>query len=150
MTDRERDDLLVGLLCQLLEQEAESLRRVEWLLQGDRPREPSTSTARPAPTATPANRPRLTAREAEILPLLVLGYTNRQIGTQLQVCPGTIRNRLGEIFRKLGVTTRTQAAVRAVELGLIERSATRAVPPRPGSPARTVHPRVRSSAIHAA
>jgi DNA-binding NarL/FixJ family response regulator len=118
MTNRERDDFPVDLYCQLLEQEIELIRRAERLLQGDQPRARSASTARPAPTATPAGQIRLAAREADILPLLILGYTNRQMGAQLQIHHGSVRNRLSGLFRKLGVTTRTQAAVRAVELGL--------------------------------
>jgi DNA-binding NarL/FixJ family response regulator len=74
------------------------------------------SMARSAPRAlaTP-----LTPRDIQILGLLVLGQTNRQIGAQVRLEPGTVRNHLSRIFRKLGVSTRTEAAVRAVELGLV-------------------------------
>jgi DNA-binding NarL/FixJ family response regulator len=61
----------------------------------------------------------LTPRDVEILGLLVLGQTNRQIGTQVRLGAGTVRNHLSRIFRKLGVSTRTEAAVRALELGLV-------------------------------
>ena len=46
------------------------------------------------------------------------GRTNQQIGAHLKLSPVTIRNHLNRIYRKFGVTTRTQAAVRAVHLGL--------------------------------
>ena len=72
--------------------------------------------ARPAPVALAAP---LTPRDIQILGLLVLGQTNRQIGSQVRLEPGTVRNHLSRIFRKLGVSTRTEAAVRAVELGLV-------------------------------
>jgi PAS domain S-box-containing protein len=61
----------------------------------------------------------LTARETDILRLLAGGLTNRQIARRLHLSPGTVRNHLGRVFPKLDAIDRTQAAVRAVELGLI-------------------------------
>ncbi len=118
MTDRERADLLVALQRELLEREARLESLIEQLLDRERPPEPPARTAHRAPAARPGDQIRLTEREVQILQLLVRGYTNRQIGTQLGLVPGTVRNRLGRIYGKLGVMTRTQAAVRAVELGL--------------------------------
>ena len=63
--------------------------------------------------------PPLTPRELQILRLLASGLTNRQIGAQNHLGAGTVRNHLSRIFRKLGVSSRTQAAVRALELGLV-------------------------------
>jgi DNA-binding NarL/FixJ family response regulator len=60
----------------------------------------------------------LTEREVQILQLVVRGYANREIGARLGVGSATIRNRLSGIYVKLGVATRTHAAVRAIELGL--------------------------------
>ena len=70
-------------------------------------------------TPTPVRTPPLTPRDVEILRLLVLGQTNRQIGMQVRLGTGTVRNHLSRIFRKLGVSSRTEAAVRALELGLV-------------------------------
>jgi PAS domain S-box-containing protein len=64
----------------------------------------------------------LTAREAEILGLLAQGRTNPQIARELVVSPGTVKNHVRHIIAKLGVSDRTQAAVRAVELGLLTQS----------------------------
>jgi DNA-binding NarL/FixJ family response regulator len=75
--------------------------------------------AAPPAALLPPSAP-LTPREVEILRLLASGQTNRQIGLQVRLGAGTVRNYLGRIFRKLGVTSRTQAAVRAVELGLVD------------------------------
>jgi DNA-binding NarL/FixJ family response regulator len=61
----------------------------------------------------------LTVREVEILSLVIEGLTNRQIAARLNLSAGTVRNHLGRLFPKLDVADRTQAAVRAVELGLI-------------------------------
>jgi PAS domain S-box-containing protein len=60
----------------------------------------------------------LTPRDREILQLVVAGWTNPQIGIELHLSTGTIRNHVARILRKLDVSDRTQAAARAVELGL--------------------------------
>ena len=77
------------------------------------------STDKIARSAPPVLAASLTPRDIEILGLLVLGQTNRQIGMQVRLGPGTVRNHLSRIFRKLGVNSRTEAAVRALELGLV-------------------------------
>jgi len=61
----------------------------------------------------------LTVRETEILRLLAQGQTNPQIARELVVSPGTVKNHVRHIIAKLGVSDRTQAAVRAMELGLL-------------------------------
>lgn len=62
---------------------------------------------------------RLTAREIEVLRLMAQGQTNRQIARNLTVSPGTVRVHVQHIIAKLEVSDRTQAAVRASELGLL-------------------------------
>ena len=118
MIVRERADPLAAVHQELLEREARIKSLVESLLDRDRRREPPASTVRQAPTAGPGDHVRLTERQRQILRLLVTGCSNRQIGAQLGLDAGTIRNHLSRIFQRLGVTTRTQAAVRAVEIGL--------------------------------
>lgn len=61
----------------------------------------------------------LTEREREILELLSVGHDNRTIATELALSEKTVANRLSEIFQKLGVTNRTQAALVAIQRGLI-------------------------------
>jgi DNA-binding NarL/FixJ family response regulator len=61
----------------------------------------------------------LTEREREILQLLSAGNDNRTIAQQLFLSEKTVGNRLSEIFQKLGVTNRTQAALVAVQRGII-------------------------------
>lgn len=61
----------------------------------------------------------LTEREREILQLLVEGCDNRMIAARLHLSEKTIGNRMSEIFQKLGVNNRTQAALVAVQRGLI-------------------------------
>ena len=67
--------------------------------------------------ATPLQKP-LTPRETEILGHLARGETNRQIAAELHVSLSTVKRHLEHILPKLGVSDRTQAAVRAVEMGL--------------------------------
>ena len=61
----------------------------------------------------------LTPREKEVLSLLAPGRTNKEIAGVLVVSPGTVKNHVQHIIRKLGVSDRTQAAVRAFEAGLL-------------------------------
>jgi DNA-binding NarL/FixJ family response regulator len=61
----------------------------------------------------------LTPRELEILRLVAQGHTNRQIAERLIVAVGTIKVHVEHILGKLGASDRTQAAVRAVELGIV-------------------------------
>jgi DNA-binding NarL/FixJ family response regulator len=55
-------------------------------------------------------------REAEVLALVARGKTNAQIAATLFLSAGTVRKHLEHIYAKLGVTTRTQAAMRAIEV----------------------------------
>ena len=61
----------------------------------------------------------LTPRELEVLALLAQGLTNPQIARSLSVEAGTVKTHVKRIISKLGVSDRTQAAVRAIQLGLI-------------------------------
>jgi DNA-binding NarL/FixJ family response regulator len=60
----------------------------------------------------------LSARERQILAAVVAGQTNSEIGAALFVSEKTVRNSLTRIFGKLGVHTRTQAAVMSRDRGL--------------------------------
>jgi DNA-binding NarL/FixJ family response regulator len=61
----------------------------------------------------------LTPRELEVLELMKLGRTNRQIAQELVISLGTAKNHVEHIIAKLGVSDRTQAVVRALELGIL-------------------------------
>ena len=60
----------------------------------------------------------LTQRERGILELLAEGKTNRGIAQSLSLSEKTVKSHLVAIFRKLGVTNRTQAAIEAVQMGM--------------------------------
>jgi DNA-binding NarL/FixJ family response regulator len=61
----------------------------------------------------------LTPREIEVLTLLSQGQTNSQIAQNLMISRGTVKIHVQHIISKLGVSDRTQAAVRAIEAGVI-------------------------------
>lgn len=60
----------------------------------------------------------LSPREQDVLRLLMEGCTNLQISAELHISPETVKTHISKIFRKLNVSSRTQAAIRARELGL--------------------------------
>jgi two-component system, NarL family, response regulator len=66
------------------------------------------------------NEPSLTARELSVLELVARGMTNREIGTALSLGEETVKAHLKHIFAKLDVTDRTEAALIAVQRGLIK------------------------------
>jgi ATP/maltotriose-dependent transcriptional regulator MalT len=58
----------------------------------------------------------LTAREAQVLRLVALGGSNRDVGARLELSDRTVQKHLERTFRKLGVATRSAAAARAWEM----------------------------------
>jgi PAS domain S-box-containing protein len=61
----------------------------------------------------------LSGRETEVLRLITEGYTNAQISELLSISPNTIKTHINNIFNKLGVNDRTQAAVLATRHDLV-------------------------------
>ena len=62
----------------------------------------------------------LSAREREVLKLLVEGMTNKDIGARLYITEDTAKKHVQNIIYKLQVSDRTQAAVKAIRLGLVK------------------------------
>jgi DNA-binding NarL/FixJ family response regulator len=67
-----------------------------------------------APLADP-----LSDRELGVLKLLAEGRSNKEIGSALNITEGTVKNHMTNVLGKLGALDRTQAALKARELGLI-------------------------------
>jgi DNA-binding NarL/FixJ family response regulator len=63
--------------------------------------------------------PELTARELDVLKLLAAGRSNAEIGAQLAITEATVKNHVTNVLAKLGVTSRTQATVVALQRGLV-------------------------------
>jgi DNA-binding NarL/FixJ family response regulator len=80
--------------------------------------QPQAQPAISGPTAVPLPNP-LTPRETEVLVHLASGETNRQIAKELHLSLSTVKRHLEHILAKLKVSDRTQAAVKAIELGLV-------------------------------
>jgi NarL family two-component system response regulator LiaR len=72
------------------------------------------ATARPDPTPE-----RLTGREQEVLAFVARGLTNRQIADALAISEKTVSVHVSNMLSKLGMASRTQAALYAVRIGLI-------------------------------
>jgi two-component system, NarL family, response regulator LiaR len=69
--------------------------------------------------SAPENPEALTERETEVLKLVARGKSNRQIASELFVEEKTVKSHVLNILRKLGVQSRTQAALHAVRTGLV-------------------------------
>jgi DNA-binding NarL/FixJ family response regulator len=72
------------------------------------------ATPQPEPLAEP-----LTEREHEVLHAIAAGLSNREIAERLVITEGTVKNHVSNLLAKLGVRDRTQALIRARELGLV-------------------------------
>jgi LuxR family maltose regulon positive regulatory protein len=59
----------------------------------------------------------LSKREKEVLGLIGQGLSNAEIGQRLFISPVTVKAHVRHIFEKLGVRSRTEAAIRAAQLG---------------------------------
>ena len=71
------------------------------------------------PTTTPATLGQLSARELDVLKLVVEGYSNPEIANALYLSPNTVKTHIRGIMNKLAVDDRVQAAVVALRAGLV-------------------------------
>lgn len=62
----------------------------------------------------------LTKRESEILRMIASGYLNKEIGSELNISERTVKNHVSSLFKKIGVSDRTQAAVYAIKNNLVK------------------------------
>jgi DNA-binding NarL/FixJ family response regulator len=70
--------------------------------------------------ASHMSTPTLTAREKDVLELMRLGITNREIGQQLGLTEGTVKSHVREIMAKLNAISRTEAVNLALQRGLLK------------------------------
>jgi DNA-binding NarL/FixJ family response regulator len=111
------------------EEMAQAIRKVaagEALIQPSITRKVLAEFSRLAAAEKPANKSLqpalvepLTEREQEVLSALAKGLSNREIARQLVITEGTVKNHVSSLIAKLGVRDRTQAVLKAQELGLL-------------------------------
>ena len=78
-----------------------------------------SATTKRTSSAEPLNIPSLTEQEVRILTLIAEGLTNSDIAEVLTVSPNTVKTHVHNVFVKLGVSDRTQAAIWAIRRGLV-------------------------------
>ena len=72
-------------------------------------------------TETKISLPPLTSKEKEVLILVAKGFSNADISEKLFVREVTVKTHLNSIFKKLNVSSRTQAVIMAIQAGLVEK-----------------------------
>jgi DNA-binding NarL/FixJ family response regulator len=100
------------------EEVAEGIRAAA---RGESPIDPRAARTILTAQAEPDPGAQLSAREAEVLALLVEGLPNKLIARRLEISEKTVKTHLTSIFRTLGVTDRTQAALWAQRSGFTAR-----------------------------
>jgi DNA-binding NarL/FixJ family response regulator len=63
--------------------------------------------------------PALTARELDVLRLIVAGRSNKEIASDLHISEATVKTHINSLLSKLGVSDRTQAATTALQRGIV-------------------------------
>jgi DNA-binding NarL/FixJ family response regulator len=81
--------------------------------------QPRTEDARHLPMP-PAELPRLTPREAEVLEALARGLPTKAIGREMSVSPKTVESHIARLLTKLDVRNRAHAVSVALDLGLLD------------------------------
>lgn len=95
------------------------LRAVRMLMQGRAALEPAVAARMLARMADGPPADELSARELEVLSLLVRGESNKQIAAALDLSENTIKSHLSRIFDKLDARSRTEAVSIALQRGLV-------------------------------
>ena len=87
--------------------------------RGDAPLAPRAAREVLSARAEVASEPELSPREAEVLQLVGRGLPNKRIARELGISEKTVKAHMTQIFQRIGVTDRTQAALWAKERGLV-------------------------------
>jgi DNA-binding NarL/FixJ family response regulator len=106
-------------LCEAIRLAAEGKSLLEPSVAAKLVAEFSRLTERPARRTAPELVEPLSARERDVLRRLAEGRSNKEIGAELGIAEGTVKNHMSSLLAKLGALDRTQAALRARELDLI-------------------------------
>jgi len=116
-------DLLEAGVCGYILKDDDYVSRIESIIRdlaaGRLYLSPQAYEALAQATQQVSDREILTDRERDILRLAQRGLPNPQIGRALHISPGTVRNHLSAIYRKLGVHSRYEALAAAEERNLL-------------------------------
>jgi DNA-binding NarL/FixJ family response regulator len=109
---RVSDALAAGAVGYLLKDTdaREVLAAIRSAAQGHAPLDPRVARAL-LPSATPRVKDTLSSRELEVLTLVAKGLANKQIGRALGISERTVKVHVGHVFRRIGVSDRTSAAM---------------------------------------
>jgi two-component system response regulator NreC len=123
-----REAIKAGASGYILKRAAESelVSAISVLMRGDMYVDPAllrtlVSEAEDAPVPDPEPIEALTPREKDVLSLIVLGYTNRQIGEELSISVRTVEGHRANLSDKIGSHSRADLVRYARERGLIDR-----------------------------
>ena len=104
----------------LKDTQADELRRaIKAAAQGQVQLAPQAAARLLREVRTPESPEALTERETDVLRLLALGRANKEIARDLEIGEKTVKTHVSNILGKLGVQSRTQAALYAVRTGLV-------------------------------
>lgn len=104
----------------LKDTQAEELRRaIKAAAAGQVQLSPQAAARLMREVSAPDSPEKLTERETDVLRLLALGRANKEIALELNIGEKTVKTHVSAILRKLGVPSRTQAALHAVRIGLV-------------------------------
>jgi len=104
----------------LKDTQAEELRRaIKAAAAGQVQLSPQAAARLMREVRAPESPEKLTERETDVLRLLALGHANKEIALELNIGEKTVKTHVSAVLRKLGVPSRTQAALHAVRIGLV-------------------------------
>ena len=113
------DELTMRLLMSLMKRDAQEEKEEEEAMNG-LSAHPSTRDRSLGERGNSHHARPLTPREVEVMRLVMQGQTNQQIARSLLISVSTVKRHIRHISAKLGVSDRVQAAVRAIERGLLD------------------------------
>jgi DNA-binding NarL/FixJ family response regulator len=107
--------------------QADELRRaIKAAAEGQVQLSPDAAARLMREVRAPESPEALTERETEVLRLLAQGQANKEIARHLDIGEKTVKTHVSNILAKLGVQSRTQAALYAVQIGLVSPEGTQA------------------------
>jgi DNA-binding NarL/FixJ family response regulator len=98
----------------------ELLRAIKAAAEGQVQLSPKAAARLMREVRAPESPEKLTERETEVLKLVALGKANKEIAHELGIGDKTVKTHVSSVLSKLGVASRTQAALYAASIGLVD------------------------------